>query len=87
MQPSVQVTADQPIKSRELTDVRAQDQDGLSLTAHQWEQAHGQRRACCGRRDEPLEPGGYAYVKLRGRLGYAVSVCPTCPTRVDGAGQ
>lgn len=65
-------------------DVRAREHDGLATPAEDWEWIRGNACAGCGS-SKNLQPGGFAYVKLRGLLGYAVRVCPNCPQSVGGA--
>jgi hypothetical protein len=64
-------------------DVRAREHDGLSTPAEVWERIRGNACAGCGS-TKNLQPGGFAYVRLRGLLGFAVRVCPDCPRSVRG---
>lgn len=83
MSPSAQVTGQQPDKSGTSGDVRACEHDGLGTSAEVWERIRGNGCAGCGSTKD-LQSGGFAYVKLRGLLGYAMRVCPNCPRSVRG---
>ncbi len=83
MSPSAQVTGQQPNKPGTPGDIRAREHDGLSTRAEAWEGIRGNAFAGCGS-SKNLQPGGFAYVRLRGLLGFAVRVCPNCPRSVPG---
>lgn len=84
MSPSSQVRGQQPDKPDISGDVRAREHDGLGTSAEVWERIRGNACASCGSTKD-LQPGGFAYVRARGLLGYAVRVCSNCPQSVGGA--